>query len=400
MLRHIILIVATILSAFSTFAAQLSDQAEIRLMTIGPTQRELYSAFGHSAFIVVDPIQKISNAYNYGIYDFEQPNFYLNFTKGRPVYKLGVYEYQRMSQFYIRENRSIVEQTLNLTPKEMQQLFDYLEENRKPENQDYVYNYVYDNCATKMRDVVEAVLGPKITFQYEYASQQLTLRELMDLYMVEQPWGDFGIDICLGVQIDKVASGSEYMFLPDYVEKAFASATITREGKEVPLVSNTREIFEPVPEPDVSAPIKPVMVTILLFLMIGLFTHRGLKYGLSYRGLDYTILAITGIIGVLLSVLWFGTDHLSKYNWNLLWAMPLNLPAIYFLLRKKIKPFVKYYFLLLGSVQVILIVFHGILPQALHIALIPLILAIAIRSFYVFFDLNRKEKGERYFYSK
>lgn len=396
MRRYLIVMLLLTFSQGPTFGIELSEEAEIKVMTIGPSQRELYSAFGHSAFIVYDPVNRISNAYNYGIYDFNQPNFYLNFTKGRPVYKLGVWEYRRMRQIYMSENRSIIEQTLNLTQEEKQQLFDFLEENRKPENQDYVYNYVYDNCATKMRDVINDVLGESIEYDYSYADQGLTLRDLMDLYLGQQPWGDLGIDICLGIQIDKTASGTEYMFLPDYVQIALEQATIKRDSVQMPLVLKTETVYKAQEEANASSSVTPMMVTIGLFFILGFLTHRGLKYDIKYRKLDFVWLAVTGITGLLLLMLWLATDHLSKFNWNLFWAMPLNLPMVFFLSRKAIKPFVKYYFLLMAMIQVLLIIFHGILPQALHLALIPIMLALAIRSLYLFFDLNRQEKGERY----
>lgn len=398
MKRHLILLSFLFVILHDVGAIQLSERAEIKVMTIGPTQSELYSAFGHCAFIVVDPINKISYAYNYGIFDFDQPNFYLNFTKGRPVYKLGVWSYGGMKSHYSNENRNIAEQTLNLTLEEKQKVFDFLEENKKPENRDYVYNYVYDNCATKMRDVINIVLGDQITYNNDYVDQKLSLRDLMDLYLSEQPWGDLGIDICLGIQIDKEATADEYMFLPDYVELSFAKATIQRNGEFVPLVKSTERPYIAKAEPNVSSSITPMMVTVFLFFIIGLLTHRGLKYDLKYRGLDYTILAITGITGVLLLTLWLGTDHLSKYNWNLFWAMPFNLLMIYFL--RSPKSFSKFYFLFMGFVLILLIVFHGLLPQTLHLALIPIMLGMALRFFYLYFDLRRIENGERYIINK
>src|SRR3954464_793035 len=85
--------------------AQLSEHAQISVITCGPSQDEVYSAFGHSAFRVYDPSSGIDEAYNYGIFDFNQPHFYLNFTRGHLKYKLGVYEYQQFKNYYIYNNR-------------------------------------------------------------------------------------------------------------------------------------------------------------------------------------------------------------------------------------------------------------------------------------------------------
>jgi hypothetical protein len=101
-------------------SVQLSEQATISVITCGPWQGELYSAFGHSAFRVHDPAQGIDEAYNYGVFDFDQPNFYLNFARGYMYYKLGVYDYNRFRDIYIYYNRYIHEQVLNLTQEQKQ----------------------------------------------------------------------------------------------------------------------------------------------------------------------------------------------------------------------------------------------------------------------------------------
>ncbi len=125
--------------------------------------------------------------------------------------------------------------------------------------------------------------------------------------------------------------------------------------------------------------------------MIGLITHRGLKHNASYRWLDVVLFGVTGIIGLLLTLLWFGTDHLSAYNWNILWAMPLNLVVLYFLIKKRKLTLVRKYFLAYSVLLVCLIVFRELLPQSLHIALVPLVLGMAIRSIYLYFDLKKIE---------
>src|SRR5690606_14945753 len=143
---------------------QLSEHAEISVITCGPYQGELYSAFGHSAFRVHDPINQYDAAYNYGVFNFNQPNFYLNFTRGYLYYQLGVYDYPSFEAHYIEQDRYFHEQVLDLTPDQKQKLFDYLQWNAMPENSFYRYDYFYNNCATKMRDVVKYVLQDSVRF--------------------------------------------------------------------------------------------------------------------------------------------------------------------------------------------------------------------------------------------
>jgi hypothetical protein len=227
---------------------QLTDQAEISVLTLGPWQEEVVMAFGHSAFRVYDPIKGIDVAFNYGVFDYDQPNFYLNFARGYNVYKLGVMDYKSFEFAYISENRYIHEQLLNLRQGEKQKLFDFLQWNALPENRDYLYDYFYNNCATKIPEVILKVFGDAVVFDGSYVTTDYSFRELTDFYLQEQPWGDLGIDIGLGLPTDKKATPYEYMFLPDYVESGFAHASIRRGNRTEPLVKGTNIIYESTPE--------------------------------------------------------------------------------------------------------------------------------------------------------
>src|SRR5690606_1825231 len=108
----------------------------------------------------------------------------------------------------------------------------------------YRYDYFYDNCATKMPDILAHVFGDTIEFDGSHIRTDYSIRELTDLYLRLQPWGDLGIDICLGLPIDKQATPYEYMFLPDYVEAGMANATILKNGIREPLVKSRTVIYE------------------------------------------------------------------------------------------------------------------------------------------------------------
>ncbi|MEJ2005805.1 MAG: DUF4105 domain-containing protein, partial [Cyclobacteriaceae bacterium] len=229
---------------------RLSESAEIRVLTCGPYQGELYSAFGHSAIRVYDPDVGIDYLFNYGVFDFDQPNFYLNFARGFLHYQLAVTDYRYFRDAYISRNRYIHEQVLNLNAGEKQAFFDFLQWNMKPENRYYYYDYFYDNCATRVRDALVRTFGDSIEFDGSYIDTEYTIRDLTDIYLQQQPWGDLGIDLCLGLPMDTVASPYMYMFLPDYIEKEFDNAYIIRKGSRIPLVKETIVTYEAVPEPD------------------------------------------------------------------------------------------------------------------------------------------------------
>jgi hypothetical protein len=328
--------------------------------------------------------------FNYGVFHFDQPNFYLNFTKGKLYYELGIKPFHRSIMHYLQNNRTIVEQFLNLSQNEKQQLFIMLMINAQPGNRDYYYNYCYDNCATRIRDMIDRLFGDQITYDYSYANDSLTYRELMDKYLGQQPWGDVGIDLCLGSEIDQAASGNAYMFMPEYLMKAFGSATIQRGDSLAPLIKKKSIINEGAPMPDASSPIKPLHISVAVFLLIGLATHRGMKYGASYKVIDYILFGATGLFSIALLLLWFATDHLSAWNLNVLWCTPLNLVAVYLLATRRADNILKTYFIAYAILLIGLIAFRELIPQQLHIAFVPLLLGLIIRSFFWVFQTGKK----------
>lgn len=377
-------------NAASSQYKTLSDSAEISLLTMSPGQEELYSAFGHSALRVQDPLNRVDVVFNYGIFHFNQPNFYLNFTKGKLYYELGIRSYKRTKNYYTSINRTITEQILNLSKDEKQLLFDKLMLNAEPENAYYYYNYCYNNCSTKIRDILEEVLGDKLNYDFSYANDSLSYRQLMDLYLGQQPWGDLGIDLALGSEIDQVADGRGYMYLPEFLLESFDKATIEREGGADDLVKETNIINTAFEMPDASSAIEPIHVFVILFFVVGLAIHRGLKYNVSFRWVDVLLFGVTGLAGCFLLFLWFGTDHLSQANYNLIWCTPLSLIALILLLMKKTPAWLRYYFVAFGGLMVLQILFRELFVQELHFAFIPLVLTLAIRSFYLAYVLKSK----------
>ncbi|MEP3387563.1 MAG: hypothetical protein ABJO02_05210, partial [Reichenbachiella sp.] len=136
---------------------------------------------------------------------------------------------------------------------------------------------------------------------------------------------------------------------------------------------------------------RPIHLFVIVFFVVGLITHRGLKYSANYRFIDVILFGVTGLLGCFLLFLWFGTDHLSKYNFNLVWAMPLNLVAVFLLFKKSNPDWLRYYFLSFGGLQILLIIFRELLPQVIHFALIPFLLALALRSFYLAYLLKENK---------
>jgi hypothetical protein len=368
-----------LLSTLTEAQIKLSDKAEISAITFGPYQGQVFTAFGHSAFRVNDPENGIDAAFNYGVFDFDKPFFYLDFALGQNFYMLGVARYKDYENYYIRYNRYIHEQKLNLTTDQKQKLFDYLQWNALPENKSYRYDYFYDNCATKLPAVMLNVFGDTVKFDGSYITTDYSIRDLTDIYLKHQPWGDLGIDIGLGLPMDKKATPYEYMFLPDYVESGFDHATIENNGIAVPLVKEKIIVYESLPEPP-PATIHPLLVFSLIFAIIGFISYRDIKRQKLAKFVDTILFTLVGVVGLVLLLLWVATDHkAAAKNFNLLWALPTHLVAVIALIKNP--KWLEKYFLAVAVISILLLVGWPFLPQKMHYALIPLVMALGLRAF-------------------
>ena len=362
---------------------KLSEKAEIRVITCGPFQGELYSAFGHSAFRIHDPELGFDWIYNYGVFDFNQPNFYLNFARGNLNYKLGVQQYIQFRDSYIYYNRSIHEQELNLSLEQKQKLFGFLEWNALPENQYYRYDYFYDNCATKIRDVVQHVFGDSVKFDDAYIQTNYTIRDLTELYLKQQPWGDLGIDVCLGLPMDKKAAPYEYMFLPDYIESAFDHATIV-DSVSRSLVKEKILTYQSQPEATVFSLFHPWIVFGFILAIGVVLTYYDFTRKKLSNWFDTLLFGVVGLVGLLLLLLWIATDHkAAANNFNLLWALPSHLILVVWFWKKKKPSWFQPYLKTIGLLQLVLLLLWFILPQQLNIFLIPLVILLAVRCWMI-----------------
>jgi hypothetical protein len=360
--------------------AQLSDSTTVSIITCGPGQSELYTAFGHSAFRINDPVTGYDAIYNYGVFNFRQKNFYLNFAKGYLYYQLGVHDYRDFEYHYISENRFIHEQILNLTPNQKRRLIDSLDWNAMPEHKYYRYDYFYDNCATRIRDVIKRVYGDSVQFDETYLTTDYTIRELTDLYLPYQPWGDLGIDICLGLPMDKRAATLEYMFLPDFVESGFDRATIKGNKSMVPIVKEKRIIYASAPEKFSKGIFQPVIVFSLLLIIACVLSYRDFKKQRLSNWFDVTLLIVLGAIGLLLLLLWTVTDHrAAAKNFNLLWALPTHLVVAFAFIKQP--RWLSKYFLVVMILSIATLLLWPVIPQKLHYALIPVVLTMTVRAF-------------------
>ena len=364
----------------------LSDTAEVSILTMGPGD-VLNDSFGHSAFRVKDTKQNIDVVYNYGVYDFNTPNFYLKFAQGKLLYTLGRNNFSPFYNYYAKQNRWIKEQVLNLNSTERQDIFNFLQNNFKPENRNYKYDFFFDNCATKIRDVLVVVLKNKISYQDSVDSNSYTFRELIQKNVDWNTWGSFGMDIAIGAVVDQKATLWEYQFLPEYVFKEADKAKLNRGQEKISLVKTTINLFINTPKENKSnfftSPL--FIMGLLAFIILGI-TYKDFKNKTRSRWLDVSVYSITGIIGVLLLLLWFATDHSTTHNnYNLLWAVPLSLFFVMAIAKKNPKPWIKRY-VFFQILMLTLLCLHWITGvQVFTFVLIPLLVALIVRYIYLVF---------------
>ncbi|WP_299116161.1 DUF4105 domain-containing protein [uncultured Winogradskyella sp.] len=359
----------------------LSEEAEVSVLTFGPGQ-SLNDSFGHNAFRITDNKKGIDLVYGYGEYDFDAPNFYLKFARGKLNYLISKHKFSDIYYHYSSYNRRIDEQVLNLSLEEKQKLFNFLENNYKPENRKYKYDFFYDNCATRIRDVAAIVTNSNIDFTLPENFEPKTFRALIHEHLNRNSWGSLGIDIALGAVIDKEAKPKEYMFLPKYIYLFFDVAKIN--GKEN-LIKNSSTLYKNRAKKSASNFLySPLMILGIIAALILYITYRDSKNKTRSNWLDITLFTLTGIIGVLLLLLWFTTDHsATAQNYNVLWAVPLNIFVIGQLFKTQIKNWFKAYLKLL-IIMLCLLTLHWLIGvQVFAIGLIPLLIALTLRYIYL-----------------
>ncbi|NJN78390.1 MAG: DUF4105 domain-containing protein [Saprospiraceae bacterium] len=203
----------------------LSERAEISLLTYAPVN-EIHTVFGHSAIRVFDPERQLDIVFNYGMFDYAAPNFTLNFIKGKLNYSLGIQNFTDVVRYSEYRSQTVNEQVLNLNNKEKQEIYAFLQNNFKPENRYYLYDFFFDNCATRIRDILDTTLTTQLSYDKAAVMKDVTFRQLLQEFTQAQPWLEFGIDIILGLPTDRKATFEEQMFLPKYLNESFLNATI------------------------------------------------------------------------------------------------------------------------------------------------------------------------------
>ena len=350
---------------------QLSEVAQVSLITYTPGE-ELYERFGHSAIRVRDDLIGLDRLYNFGVFDFGTPNFYVKFAHGDLRYQLAVSQADEEIRMVGEAGQGVSEVPLNLSPAQRQAMFEALEINLLPENRFYRYDFILDNCSTRPRDVIERVTGSRVVVRD--AGKQ-TFREMLDPYFTRIPWVGLGVSLLLGVRVDRAASPREACFLPADLEHAVQSS----KNGDQPLAGEKKQLFPS----KTLAGAPPFLAPVYVFWGGGVFWFlfwllRGKEHSTWATAITLMIVGFLGSFVLGLSF-WTRLWVLHK-NYNLLWLIPLHLAAgLWLLCAKRRLAFLRWYLWFAFLAAMFLICFSFLLPQKFHPAVFPLQFIVAWR---------------------
>lgn len=365
------------LISYSSFSQKDSCHLRISLLTCTPGE-ELYSTFGHSALRITDSVTDQDIVYNYGTFNFDEPGFYTKFVRGKLLYFLSTENFSSFKLAYEYEKRGMIEQVLNLTCSEKQKMALLLKENLLGDNKFYKYDFLFDNCTTRLRDLLEKSADAGAHFS-QIVKEKTTFRQHIFEYMDynDKQWTKLGMDILLGNNTDAKMNTREAMFLPDYLFKGFDSGRITTR----PIVGSKNTIINFTAEkPRKNFFADPVFIFwLLLFIIVLLGLSKTGSVSRFLHGFDGFFFFITGIAGILMLVMWFGTEHtVCRNNYNLLWAWPTHAVMAFFVHSKKV--WVRKYFYIAAILYGIIFFLLFFIPQPMNNSIIPIILLLIFRS--------------------
>jgi hypothetical protein len=377
MRRLLSILLFLLLSGSLRASTQSEDSTEIFLLTCLPGG-DVTTIYGHSAIRILNTSDGLDSVFSWGVYDFSAPNFAWKFAKGRLKYRIDGDSYSRFLQEYFLEQRSVISQKINLTNEEKKLLILMINNNMKPENKFYLYNFFYDNCSSRVRDIIEKTIGERLLYPKDYIKDQPSFRGMINKAQKPMPWYTFGTDLLIGLSGDKKAEFRDQMFLPEDLMKNLSLTMIKLSNTMIPLLQKPITIldFEPT-NMTYKIFFSPLFMFGILFTIILIlsFLNRWQKI------IDFTdklLFFVFSVLSILMVFFNFFTDHRAmKMNLNIIWLNPFLIVALIALFTKNKNPL---WFKIVFLTSSGFLLSFAILPQSINIAFIPLILTLIIRS--------------------
>ena len=305
------------------------DRIQISLLTCSPG-KEVWAQYGHTAIRYYDKESGEDLAINYGIFSIDQTYFIPRFVLGMTDYRMGVQPMDMFLAQYSYEGRGVIEQVINLSAEDKEVIYEALQENMKPENVVYRYNYFFDNCTTRARDMLVNHLHGKVV--YPPAEEDATFRSMIHKWNNKYEWSQFGEDLLLGVNADRKTTKSEQQFLPENLRSDFDKARYNRK----PLVKETNVLLDA--EIEVAEPVFPLsplsvaLIFAVISLVMMLFSYRRQQV---YWVWDLALMLTSGLMGIIFFVMIFSQHPCVSLNFILFFFNPLPLFFLYSTIKKK-----------------------------------------------------------------
>ncbi len=361
----------------------LGDSAKISILTNTPWSGAVYGLFGHASIRVKDPKNHLDVVFNYGMFDFNKPNFIYHFVKGETDYMVAPIPYSYFLPEYQEKGVEVDEQVIRLSQKDKQRVWDALYTNAQPENREYRYNFFFDNCATRPFDIIEKNISGKIILPTE--KNNPTFRQLINECLENEKWTKFGVNLLIGASADRAVTEKEKIFLPKYLHDVVKKSVIRdSSGVEMPMVES-ETILNPKSETPVSNSFfSPCVVGILLFLLalgISFYQWKGQKATAATKLFDTILFLVAGIAGMILTFLMFFSVHpCMTPNWNYVWLNPLHLVAACLFYVKRCSKFIYYYHFINFALLTVFLLAWKLIPQELEWSFMPYVATLWLRS--------------------
>lgn len=378
-MKHKLLLIILILLINSVIVKSQTSGTDVYLLTCDPGQ-ESYTLYGHSALRLVDQESQTDIVYNWGVFDFTTPNFNYKFAKGKLTYLLAAYPYKSFLKEYSGLNRAVFSQQVFMSDEDIFTLKKLLNDNLKPENVSYLYDFFWDNCATRIRDIFENVYGERLIYPEPGEKKHPTYRDRLDEFHQGVLWMDVGMDLLLGSPGDQECAFRESMFLPEYLMTNLAQSYVIEDGVERLLFGETETIFDHQRiEYDNSLLKQPWLWMSIGFLLLLFFSFR-VRNRFMQNSFDLLFWLIMSLLAILLVFLNYITEHIAMgQNFNMIWLNPLIPISLYAMFARQT---LKWFWRAQIAFAVIFMIVVVIMKQSINPAFIPVILLLITRSYY------------------
>lgn len=358
----------------------LMDSIEISLLTCDPGP-EVYALYGHMAIRYKNYQSGDDVVFNYGSFNMNTPFFILKFTLGMLDYELGAQPFEYFLRHYSGDGRKITGQVLNLNAGEKARLLSLIDDNYRPENRGYRYNFIYDNCATRPRDILEKSVDGTVI--YETDSLQTTYRTMLHGFNHRWPWSELGVDLVLGAEADRTLTYRQHEFLPSYLLDHLNHAVIQdKDGNRKSVVKEVY-VIEPMLPMDESPEFPFSPMTCALFLLcvsVILFVWEYLKKRVIWMA-DLFFFLAQGLAGLIIFVLFFFSEHpCTGSNWLILLFNPVPLIFLPRIVKRGIKGSADSYHVANLAFLTLFMIFFVVIPQEIPLVIVPLALVLWLRS--------------------